>query len=552
MTGHPIPEAALTQHIAILGKTGSGKTYAAKGMVEGLLDRGERVCIVDPTGVYRGLRSNAAGDGPGFPVVVFGGRHGDLALAAEQGAEIAGIVGTTTTPIVLDMLLMGVGERTRFFAAFAEALLPANRGPLHLVIDEAHLFAPQGRVADPQSSAMVHATNNLVSLGRARGLRITLITQRPAKLHKDSLTQVETLVAMRLIAPQDRKAVDDWIVGQGDRSAAAGVIASLASLPQGEGWVWAPELGVLERVRFPAIRTFDTGRPGADVEDLVLAPIDVAAIRAALAATAPEADRDPPSKRKPGTEEIAAAEQRGFARGYEAAAHRTGAEAQGHLDEIRATLAAFEQRLADPSFYRDESPADLLPAPVRARSANEPLVANAEPPVFRKPWPGERARAIRERDSNLNSAARKMVAVLDTNPPVRRTWTQVASLAGLKASGGHYNLGRKQLLEQAWVKEEGGLVVLATIHPLAPPPPADPAAHVEIWAAVLTGAAPRILRQIFLDSCTTRAAVAQALSLQPRGGHWNAAWKELRSNSLIQEAGDQVSLAAMFQREKTR
>lgn len=31
-----IPSAALLQHIAILGKTGSGKTYTAKGLVEGL------------------------------------------------------------------------------------------------------------------------------------------------------------------------------------------------------------------------------------------------------------------------------------------------------------------------------------------------------------------------------------------------------------------------------------------------------------------------------------------------------------------------------------
>ncbi len=32
------PKEALNQHIAVLGKTGSGKTYAAKGLVEHLLD----------------------------------------------------------------------------------------------------------------------------------------------------------------------------------------------------------------------------------------------------------------------------------------------------------------------------------------------------------------------------------------------------------------------------------------------------------------------------------------------------------------------------------
>ena len=32
-----IPEAALQQHLAVLGKTGSGKTFAVKGIVEHLL-----------------------------------------------------------------------------------------------------------------------------------------------------------------------------------------------------------------------------------------------------------------------------------------------------------------------------------------------------------------------------------------------------------------------------------------------------------------------------------------------------------------------------------
>jgi len=211
-----IPEKALEQHIAILGKTGSGKTYAAKGVVESILSDGGRVCIIDPTGAWHGLRSSATGKSGGFPVVIFGGSHPDLPLGGAHGEAIAEIIGMASTPAILDTSLMRVGERTRFFADFADALVRKNKGPLHLVIDEAHLFAPQGKVNDPQSGAMLHAANNLVSLGRSRGLRIILITQRPAKLHKDSLTQVETLVALRLIAPQDRKAVEEWIKDNAD------------------------------------------------------------------------------------------------------------------------------------------------------------------------------------------------------------------------------------------------------------------------------------------------------------------------------------------------
>ena len=134
---------------------------------------------------------------------------------------------------------------------------------------------------------MVHAANNLVSRGRVKGLRIMLISQRPAKLHKDSLTQVETLIAMRLIAPQDRAAVEDWIGEWADPKQGREVITSLPSLPRGTGWVWAPELGVLAKMAFPRIKTLDsssTPEHGAPVKSPVeLNAIDIAALRDALA-----------------------------------------------------------------------------------------------------------------------------------------------------------------------------------------------------------------------------------------------------------------------------
>ena len=58
----PVPQAALTEHIGIVGKTGSGKTFAAKGMVEALLAASKRVCVLDPTGVWWGLRANSDGN----------------------------------------------------------------------------------------------------------------------------------------------------------------------------------------------------------------------------------------------------------------------------------------------------------------------------------------------------------------------------------------------------------------------------------------------------------------------------------------------------------
>jgi len=42
-----LPLSALDERLAIVGTSGSGKTYAAKGLVEWLICQGARVCVVD-------------------------------------------------------------------------------------------------------------------------------------------------------------------------------------------------------------------------------------------------------------------------------------------------------------------------------------------------------------------------------------------------------------------------------------------------------------------------------------------------------------------------
>lgn len=295
-----LSQEALRQHIAILGKTGSGKTYTAKGIVEGLLAENRRVGIVDPTGAWWGLQSSADGKKAGFDVIVMGGQHGNVSLPPLSGAACAQILTANSVQIVFDTSAMTVGERTRWFTDFASALFRLCKSPTHLVIDEAHMFAPQsgGGGMDPQTGQMLHAANTLASGGRSRGVRLMLITQRPAKLHKDSLTCCDTLIAMRVIAPQDRTAIEDWVKGCGDKKQGQQVLDSLAQLAKGEGWIWFPEGGVLERRRFPKITTFDSSKTPEDGEEVevpkTLAQIDLTAINAAMEQAVQEAKENDP------------------------------------------------------------------------------------------------------------------------------------------------------------------------------------------------------------------------------------------------------------------
>jgi hypothetical protein len=73
--------------------------------------------------------------------------------------------------------------------------------------------------AEPKLQALME---QIVRRGRIKGFIPWLITQRPAVLSKDVLSQVDGLVAFKLTASQDRDALGAWIEGQADRAAGQG------------------------------------------------------------------------------------------------------------------------------------------------------------------------------------------------------------------------------------------------------------------------------------------------------------------------------------------
>jgi hypothetical protein len=286
-----LPADAFDDRIAIVGTAGSGKTYAAKGFVERLLDSGARVAVVDPLGVWWGLRASADGSAPGYPVIVFGGKQADVPITSGMGVALGRIVAREALACVVDLSALGSNAaRRRFMAAFAEALYEANEEPLHLVLDEADLWAPQRPIRGWEG--LLGHIEEIVRRGRVRGFIPWLITQRPAVVHKDVLSQADILIAMKLTASQDRDAIGAWIEGQADRQEGKRILGDLPRLQRGEGYLWAPSHDLLKHIAFPTMRTFDSSRTPKRGEHLAiprtLAEVDLTAIVTALAAAGDE------------------------------------------------------------------------------------------------------------------------------------------------------------------------------------------------------------------------------------------------------------------------
>lgn len=268
---HPIPDAALDADIAIIAKKGRGKTYTAKGIVERLLQMQRRVLVLDPLSVWWGLKSAADGQSPGFPIPVFGGPHADIPLHDAAGPIIGELVVSSGISAVLDMGAMRKAEQARLVADLLDYLYTHNRDPLWLVLEEADAFAPQQPMGE--LTRVLGEVDRIARRGRNFGFRLISITQRPAKLNKDVLTQLSTLIALGVTSPQDRDAIKAWVDGNADRDQARKVYETLASLPVGEGWIWAPDHDLLKHVKFPTIHTLDTSKTPKAGETRIAAPV---------------------------------------------------------------------------------------------------------------------------------------------------------------------------------------------------------------------------------------------------------------------------------------
>ena len=268
---HPIPDAALDADIAILGKKGRGKTFTAKGIVERLLHLQRRVVVLDPLSVWWGLKASADGRSAGFAIPVFGGPHADIPLHDAAGRNIGELIVSSGISAVLDLGQMRRAEQTRLVADLLDFLFTHNRDPLWLVLEEADAFAPQQPMGE--LTRVLGEVDRIARRGRNFGFRLISITQRPAKLNKDVLTQLSTLVALGVTSPQDRDALKAWVDGNADRELAKALYDSLAALRVGEGWIWAPDFDLLKRVRFPMISTLDTSKTTKAAERRIEAPV---------------------------------------------------------------------------------------------------------------------------------------------------------------------------------------------------------------------------------------------------------------------------------------
>lgn len=442
---------------ALLGKKGAGKSFTTRVLAEEFWDHHVPFALVDPMGANWGLRSSADGTGEGIPVPIFGGEHGDAPLERTAGAVMADLL-VDGLSMILD--LSGLGSRAaerQFGLDFFERLYRKNSTLVHVLLDEADLFAPQKPAAGDQP--LLGVTENIVRRGRNKGIAITLISQRPAVVNKDVLTQVDGLWLLRITSPQDREAARTWMDAAGDITEVKEVTSSLATLKNGEAWVWIPELGVFQRVQVRMARTFDSSPTRKRGDRIALpkgyADVDIGAISEKIAGSIERAKAEDPKELR---RQIASLKRELAARPTETQVTET-VEVPVLGDEAIATLTDGVEDLAGVAGKIVAASNEITAAlgKLKARPVTPP-VQRAAPPV-RTPAPARpappRSEPVVVGDFQVVPAQQRILdalAMLEQIGLPTADKTQLALFAGTKPTSGGYknNLGA--------LRNQGGLI----------------------------------------------------------------------------------------------
>lgn len=560
-----LPIESVGEAIAVLAKRGAGKTNTAVVLAEEMVRAGVQVVILDPVGAWWGIRSSLDGSGPGLSIPIVGGQHADVPLEDTAGKLLADVVVDTRSSMLLDLSdFPSKASVRRFVADFAERLYRRKaRQPsaLHLVLEEADEFAPQrpsgGRKGEGNDMRMLGAIEQIVRRGRSRGLGMTMVTQRSAKLNKDVLTQADTLVAMRTTAPHDIDAIKAWVAYH--VGGASEAIPSLPGLGTGEAWFWNPEHDLLERVKVRYRTTFDssaTPKPGEEREQpTAAADIDLTALGEQIQATAERAEAEDPKALRKRIRDLEAELQERAPSGDAIAEFvaEAGAERQERLEECVLELLSHTESLSQEVQARvgwmTGVAADIRRYAEAGTDFRVSRKAVATPPTIvqpnRKPIDG-----LTGPQARILGAVAWLEAIGITPGDVRA----VAFLAGYRPGGGAFNNPKGQLRSKGLIEyPRSGSIELTDDGRAIADPPAVPHrlnAFHEMVMAKLPGPESRIL-QVLLDvypDDMSSQELADAAGYSQGGGAFNNPRSRLRTLGLIDypSQGRVVALDVLF------
>jgi hydroxymethylpyrimidine pyrophosphatase-like HAD family hydrolase len=206
MAGQEVRVPPYGINLLLLGTSGSGKSTAAKGLLERLAERGYSFCIIDPEGDYSSF-------------------EGTVAIGTTQRApsldEILALLARPDANVVANLVGLPIPDRPSFFLELFPRLqaLRAKTGQPHwMVVDETHHLLPAAW--EPAYLSLPHSLDGLVR-----------ITVHPDLIAPKALASVGTVIVVGS-EPEEMLAAFSHAIGEPPP------VLDSVSLQAGEALVW--------------------------------------------------------------------------------------------------------------------------------------------------------------------------------------------------------------------------------------------------------------------------------------------------------------------------
>jgi DNA-binding transcriptional regulator GbsR (MarR family) len=245
----PVVEV-LTGRGVVLGKSGSGKSNSASVVVEELLEDGYPVLIVDVDGEYFGLKEE-------YELLHLGAdEECDLVVGPEHAEKIAELTLEQNIPVILDVSGYLHEEKQKELIKEVGRHLFAKekklKKPFLMLVEEIHEYIPEAGLDDVGKMLI-----KVAKRGRKHGLGLCGISQRPADIKKDFITQCDWHIWHRLTWDNDTKVVR--------RVLGSEYADNVQDLDDGEAFLLTDWDDQIRCVQFRRKHTFDAGAtPGLE------------------------------------------------------------------------------------------------------------------------------------------------------------------------------------------------------------------------------------------------------------------------------------------------
>ena len=187
-------DKVVESRILVQASSGGGKSYLIRKLLEECFGK-VQIIVLDYEDDFSTLREK-------YDFVLFG-EDRDYPVNVRYAEKMATTLLELNISAIISVYDLTPINRATFVKKFLDAMINAKRELWHpciVVIDEAHIFAPE-----KGQSIAKDAVNSLLTRGRKRGYCGVLATQRLAKLDKDSAAECKNKFVGSCVLDVDRK-----------------------------------------------------------------------------------------------------------------------------------------------------------------------------------------------------------------------------------------------------------------------------------------------------------------------------------------------------------